>query len=168
MLPTVSAGWDSPREAARYVEYLRAARHVEDWYSLDPKVEVMRPDFVDAVLEVASMVPPGKVLTYGDVAELLGTGGPRQVGSVMARFGSGTPWWRIVRADGTLPRELVERASQQYGVERTPLIARYRSEHGAGRRVDMHAARWLPARGDIERMDVLGRKLSEPTAGMEP
>ena len=128
----------------------------------------MRPEFVDAVLAVASMVPPGKVLTYGDVAELLGTGGPRQVGQVMARYGSGAPWWRIVRADGTLPGELVERASQQYGAERTPLVARNRPVPGAGARVDMHTARWLPPRSDIERMDVLGRKLSEPAAGMEP
>ncbi|HEX5512473.1 MAG TPA: MGMT family protein, partial [Actinomycetales bacterium] len=37
-------------------------------------------DFSEAVLDVVARIPPGRVLSYGDVAELLGHGGPRLVG----------------------------------------------------------------------------------------
>ncbi|MFF3038670.1 MGMT family protein, partial [Arthrobacter citreus] len=37
----------------------------------------MREDFQEAVLAVAALIPPGRVLAYGDIAELLGAGGPR-------------------------------------------------------------------------------------------
>ena len=40
------------------------------------------------------------MLTYGDVAERLGSRAPRAVGTTLARFGGGVPWWRVVRAGG--------------------------------------------------------------------
>jgi alkylated DNA nucleotide flippase Atl1 len=55
---------------------------------------------VEAILEVARHIPPGQVLTYGDVAHDAGL--PRQarfVGWVLAQ-GHDVPWWRVVRADG--------------------------------------------------------------------
>lgn len=58
------------------------------------------PPYAERVLDVADLIPPGRVMTYGDVAEWLGDGGPRQVGRVMALYGSAVPWWRVVRADG--------------------------------------------------------------------
>ncbi|RXZ45755.1 MGMT family protein, partial [Agromyces binzhouensis] len=54
--------------------------------------------FVDAVLAVVSDIPPGTVMTYGDVAATLGSRGARAVGQVMARYGGDVPWWRVVRA----------------------------------------------------------------------
>ena len=60
------------------------------------------PEYAERVLEVAELIPPGRVMTYGDVAEWLGEGGPRQVGRVMALYGGAVPWWRVVRADGVL------------------------------------------------------------------
>ena len=54
---------------------------------------------VAAVLEVVRHIPPGRVLTYGDVAHDAGL--PRQarfVGWVLAQ-GHDVPWWRVVRAD---------------------------------------------------------------------
>lgn len=59
------------------------------------------PEYAERVLEVAERIPPGRVMTYGDVAEWLGVGGPRQVGRVMALYGGAVPWWRVVRADGS-------------------------------------------------------------------
>ena len=47
-------------------------------------------------------IPPGRVMSYGDVAEYLGEGGPRQVGRVMALWGGGVAWWRVIHADGSL------------------------------------------------------------------
>ena len=48
--------------------------------------------FAEAVLDLIERIPPGRVMTYGDIAEYLGTGGPRTVGTVLSRFGGGVPW----------------------------------------------------------------------------
>ena len=52
-------------------------------------------DFAARVLDVVEAIPPGQVMSYGDIAELLGRGGPRQVGRVMSTSGGGVPWWRV-------------------------------------------------------------------------
>ena len=59
------------------------------------------PAFAQRVLDLVDAIPPGKVLAYGDIAEYLGEGGPRQVGSVMSTWGGAVPWHRVVHADGT-------------------------------------------------------------------
>ena len=96
------------------------------------------PDFAEAVLAIVDQIPPGKVLAYGDVAELLGHGGPRQVGSVMSRYGSSVSWWRVIRASGDAPPGLEAQALAQWRAEATPMVAGVL----AGRRVDMTRARW--------------------------
>jgi alkylated DNA nucleotide flippase Atl1 len=78
-------------------------------------------DFVDHVLEVVRSIPPGRVMTYGDVAAALGSQSARAVGTVMARYGSDVPWWRVVRAGGLAPRGHEERAHSHYLAEGTPL-----------------------------------------------
>jgi len=96
------------------------------------------PGFAEAVLDIVDQIPSGKVLAYGDVAELLGYGGPRQVGSVMSRYGSSVTWWRVIRASGEAPQGLADEAVGQWRTEGTAMVA------GAlcGRRVDMTRARW--------------------------
>lgn len=56
--------------------------------------------FAEQVLDLVAAIPPGRVLSYGEVAERLGSRAPRAVGTALARFGGGVPWWRVVRADG--------------------------------------------------------------------
>ena len=58
--------------------------------------------FVDAVLAVVGDIPPGHVMTYGDVAAVLGSRAARAVGQVMARYGHAVPWWRVVTSNGRL------------------------------------------------------------------
>lgn len=53
-----------------------------------------------SVLDVVARIPRGRVMTYGDVAEFLGSGSARTVGMVMAKHGHEVPWQRVVRADG--------------------------------------------------------------------
>ena len=91
-----------------------------------------REAYVEAVLQVVEQVPPGRVLSYGDVAELVGWGGPRQVGQVMARHGAAVCWWRVVRADGSPARGHEERALALLVAEGTPV---------RGSRVVMRTAR---------------------------
>ncbi len=85
----------------------------------------MRTEYVEAVLALVELVPPGAAVAYGDVAELLGSGGARQVGSVMSHHGSGVPWWRVLRANGEAPQGLEAEALQFYVQEGTPLLGRY-------------------------------------------
>ncbi|HEX6444975.1 MAG TPA: MGMT family protein [Streptosporangiales bacterium] len=95
-------------------------------------------DFTEAVLDVVERIPPGKVMAYGDIAEYLGVGGPRQVGRVMALHGGAVPWWRVVHADGTPALADDGRAVAALREDDTPM---------RGDRVDMRRARWD---GDVQ------------------
>ncbi|MFD4759912.1 MGMT family protein [Streptomyces sp. NPDC058439] len=100
------------------------------------------PEYAERVLDVAELIPPGRVMTYGDVAEWLGDGGPRQVGRVMALYGAAVPWWRVVRADGALLSGHELRALDHYREESTPLREASSSAEGHVPRLDMKRARW--------------------------
>jgi len=99
-------------------------------------------DFARAVLDVVARIPRGRVMTYGDVAEWLEQGGPRQVGRVMALYGGAVPWWRVVRADGALLPGHELRALDHYRAEGTPLKEASRAAEGHLPRLDMRRARW--------------------------
>jgi methylated-DNA-protein-cysteine methyltransferase-like protein len=82
------------------------------------------------VLERVREIPAGFVRTYGDVSP----GAPRFAGSVL--FGvdePDLPWWRVVRADGSLAKGTRQR--QLLIAEGVPF---------RGERVDMSVAR-IPA-----------------------
>ncbi|MCZ4512255.1 MGMT family protein [Streptomyces sp. ActVer] len=100
------------------------------------------PEYAERVLDVAELIPPGRVMTYGDVAEWLEEGGPRQVGRVMALYGGTVPWWRVVRADGMLLLGHELEALGHYRAEGTPLKEASRASEGHLPRVDMKRARW--------------------------
>ncbi|MFG2302951.1 MGMT family protein [Actinacidiphila glaucinigra] len=108
----------------------------------DPDDVPELPAYAERVLDVAERIPPGRVMTYGDVAEWLGEGGPRQVGHVMALYGGAVPWWRVVRADGGLLPGHELRALEHYRAEGTPLRPAPRAAKGHIPRLDMRGARW--------------------------
>jgi len=61
----------------------------------------------DRVLERIRETPEGFVRAYGDVSP----GAPRFAGTVLAGTEEpGLPWWRIVRADGSLAKGSRQRA----------------------------------------------------------
>ncbi|MBO0773484.1 MAG: MGMT family protein [Actinobacteria bacterium] len=101
-------------------------------------------DYTEQVLDLADSIPAGRVMSYGDIAEYLGTGGPRQVGRVMALWGGAVAWWRVVHADGSFLRGHEAQALARYAAERTPLR---RAPDGTPQRVDMSRARWSPGPG---------------------
>jgi alkylated DNA nucleotide flippase Atl1 len=92
-------------------------------------------DFDERVLAVVEAIPRGRVMSYGDIAEYVGEGGPRQVGRVMSFSGGSVPWWRVLRADGSPPAGLEADALARLVKDGTPLRA-------GGARVDMKLARW--------------------------
>ena len=139
----------------------------------------MREEFVEAVLAVVELVPPGSVLAYGDVAELLGAGGPRQVGSVMARYSGDVGWWRVLKASGAAPEAHEERALRHYLEEGTPLRG---EPHRGPWRVDIARARWAPTDDELDAVEAIAEalerslhrsrggapELSDSDGGMEP
>lgn len=97
------------------------------------------PEYASKVLDVADAIPPGQVMSYGDIAEFLGEGGPRQVGRVMSFWGGTAAWWRVVHADGSFLAGHEREALERYRREGTPLR---RGPDGKPSRLDMTRARW--------------------------
>ncbi|MFY1635834.1 MGMT family protein [Solwaraspora sp. WMMB335] len=96
-------------------------------------------EYVEEVLALVERVPPGRVTTYGAIADALaetsGRASARLVGTIMARHGGGVPWHRVVNSAGRLPPGHEERARTLLRAEGCPL-------RGDG--VDMAAAAWYP------------------------
>ncbi len=63
----------------------------------------MADSFFQNVYAVVARIPCGKVLSYGDIAKLIGY--PRRarfVGYAMRVCPEGLPWHRVVKADGSI------------------------------------------------------------------
>jgi alkylated DNA nucleotide flippase Atl1 len=101
-----------------------------------------RETYVESVLQIVEQIPFGRATTYGAIADAIGRGGPRQVGRVLALEGGGVPWWRVVRADGTLPPSHHREAVARYRSEDTPLVGSV--VDAAKLRVDLRRALWVP------------------------
>ena len=82
-----------------------------------------RPD--DVVARIRA-IPEGFVRAYGD----LSPGAPRYAGWVLSHCGEQVPWWRVVRADGSLAKGKRQRVRLEE--EGVPF---------RGERVDMRRAR---------------------------
>jgi alkylated DNA nucleotide flippase Atl1 len=65
------------------------------------------------ILECVESIPAGRVLTYGDVAEYVGSRSARIVGRVLAMDGGTVPWHRVLRADGSLAEHLYTEQRQR-------------------------------------------------------
>jgi alkylated DNA nucleotide flippase Atl1 len=98
--------------------------------------------YVEGVLSLVEAIPWGRVTTYGLVAEAVGRGGPRGVGRVMAMYGAPVPWWRVVRADGSLPESHQRDALAHYREESTPL--RGSLLDASSLRVELRSCLWDP------------------------
>ena len=95
-------------------------------------------DHAERVLDLVATIPEGRVLAYGDIAKRLGGMGPRTVGTVMSRYGSDVPWWRVIRSDGRPPQGLEDEAVEHWRAEGTPMVRGLVD----GGRADMGRARW--------------------------
>jgi len=90
----------------------------------------------DAILEVVATIPAGRVMTYGDVARVLGIPSARIVGQVLSRSGGTVPWHRVVLSTGQVADHLADRQLTLLTKEGVAL---------RGRRVDLRLARWSPS-----------------------
>ena len=94
--------------------------------------------FAAAVLEFVDAVPPGRVVTYGDVAAHLGRPpvAARAVGRAMATGGGSVAWWRVVDSRGTPAAQYAAEARGHWDEEGTPCLP--------DGRADLRRARWSP------------------------
>src|SRR5687767_7549469 len=78
----------------------------------------------ERVYEIVRAIPRGRVMTYGQLAEILGDGyTPRTVGFVMHASADKTPWHRVINAQGAcstgrvvLPHDKQQRMLEAEGV----------------------------------------------------
>jgi methylated-DNA-protein-cysteine methyltransferase-like protein len=94
----------------------------------------------DKVYKLVKRIPRGRVVTYGQLAQMLDlSGGARTAGYAIAGCpsGQGIPWHRVVGAGGKLlPRE-------PYGSKQRRLLESEGTQF-AGMSVDMAAHQWQP------------------------
>ncbi len=89
-------------------------------------------DVDEAVFDVVEQIPPGRVSTYGAIGRLVGVG-PRRVARALSSGGGAVPWFRVVRADGTV--------AEPVRVEQLELLAGEGVPVRNGR-VDLGAVAW--------------------------
>ncbi len=85
------------------------------------------------ILACVELIPVGRVMSYGDVAEYVGTRAARNVGRVLAMDGGTVPWHRVLRSDGTCAEHIRVEQLARLAAEGVPI---------RGERVDLAAARW--------------------------
>jgi alkylated DNA nucleotide flippase Atl1 len=85
------------------------------------------------VLDIVDRIPPGRVMTYGDVAEMHGRGTGRTVGAVLSDHGREVPWQRVVQASGRPAEPYLQKALALLAAEGCPIV---------GERVVLARARW--------------------------
>jgi methylated-DNA-protein-cysteine methyltransferase related protein len=86
-----------------------------------------------AILACVERIPPGRVMTYGDVAEYVGARSPRMVGTVLSHDGGTVPWHRVLKADGRPAAHLRDEQRQRLLAENVLFT---------GDRVDLARYRW--------------------------
>jgi methylated-DNA-protein-cysteine methyltransferase-like protein len=98
-------------------------------------------NYRERVYRIVRSIPRGRVMTYGQLAEILGDGyTPRTVGFVMHGSDDKTPWHRVINAQGgcstrglVLPHDKQQRMLEAEGVSF--------NERG---RCDLQTYVWIP------------------------
>jgi methylated-DNA-protein-cysteine methyltransferase-like protein len=107
----------------------------------EPTADVNSPGYRDRVFDIVRRIPTGRVMTYGQLAEILGEGyTARTVGFVMHTAGDEDPWQRVINAQGScstgrvvLPPDKQQRMLEAEGVA-----------FDAKGRCDLAHYRWTP------------------------
>ena len=113
-------------------------------------------DYRERVFRIVRQIPRGKVMTYGQIAEILGDGyTPRTVGFVMHSSNDKTPWHRVINAQGAcstrgivLPHDKQQRMLEAEGVSF--------NERG---RCDLQKFLWIP-KDSKDKRDARAQKLT--------
>lgn len=112
------------------------------------------------IYEVVRQIPPGKVATYGQVAELAGLfGKPRVVGYALFRVADpddSIPWQRVVNAKGEVSYSQVRNGSDYL---QRHLLEEEGIEFKSNGKIDLNLYRWSP---NIENIQAQVNERLEP------
>ncbi len=114
--------------------------------------DVNNPNYRERVYEIVRQIPSGRVMTYGQIAEILGEGyTPRTVGFVMHAAVDGVPWQRVINSQGacstgnlTLPENKQQMILESEGIA-----------FDAKGRCSLSRYRWSPDKKDEEEQPTL-------------
>ena len=106
-----------------------------------PPADVNSPGYRNRVFQIVRRIPAGRVMTYGQLAEILGEGyTARTVGFVMHTAEDDDPWHRVINSQGAcstgrviLPPDKQQRMLEAEGVH-----------FDARGRCDLGKYRWTP------------------------
>jgi methylated-DNA-protein-cysteine methyltransferase-like protein len=120
---------------------------------------VNEPGYNERVFRIVRRIPAGNVMTYGQIAEILGEGyTARTIGFVMHAADDTVPWHRVINAQGACStgRVLLPLNKQQRMLEAEGI------EFDARKRCDLGRYRWTPeeARADDDSHDSDGSQPS--------
>jgi methylated-DNA-protein-cysteine methyltransferase-like protein len=108
-------------------------------------------DYRQRVYRLVRRIPAGQVMTYGQIAEILGEGyTPRTVGFVMhAASDENTPWHRVINAKGecSTARVVLPSDKQQRMLEREGI------EFDAKGKCKLERYLWIPTDSEVEALD---------------
>jgi methylated-DNA-protein-cysteine methyltransferase-like protein len=115
--------------------------------------KVKDKNYRERVFEIVRQIPSGRVMTYGQIAEILGDNyTPRTVGFVMNSAEKDLPWQRVINAQGAcstghiiLPVNLQQQMLESEGV--------VFNEKG---RCDLKKYRWQPEEAQGSRLKAQG------------
>ncbi|MDF0528906.1 MGMT family protein [Tsukamurella sp. 8F] len=93
-------------------------------------------EVVEAVRACVASIPPGRVMTYGDIADALGLSSPRIPAAIMREDSADLPWHRVILASGRPAPHL-----------RTRQLAALRAEGvlAVDGRIPLREVRWHPS-----------------------
>lgn len=105
----------------------KQSRKVTDTESSNSSREkVDSPGYRERVYDIVRRIPAGRVMTYGQIANMLGEGyTPRTVGYVMHASGEkNVPWQRVINSQGAcstgrvvLPTDMQQRILESEGIK---------------------------------------------------
>ncbi|MFO7261016.1 MAG: methylated-DNA--[protein]-cysteine S-methyltransferase [bacterium] len=104
-------------------------------------------EFSARVYDLVRRIPPGKVVSYGAVAAMLGRPrAARAVGTALAALPDGTdvPWWRVISATG----EISIRRTDHLPARQRALLRAEGVRFGRRGRVDWRRYGWSPEEPD--------------------
>lgn len=103
--------------------------------------DIDAPGYYERVYEIVRRIPTGRVMTYGQIADILGEGyTPRTVGYVMNKSPEDVPWHRVINSQGkcSTGRVVLPSNKQQSLLEAEGIT------FDAKERCDLNLHRWWP------------------------
>jgi methylated-DNA-protein-cysteine methyltransferase-like protein len=112
-----------------------------------PRASADSPSYRERVFDIVRRIPIGRVMTYGQIAELLGEGyDARTVGYCMHAADDTIPWHRVINAQGACStgRVILPANKQQLLLEAEGI------RFDARARCDLAQYRWSPPETETE------------------